>query len=781
MNQFEKWLRSKNGRTTIIGLVVLLLVVGVVGQLVGWWDIIGLPSTAGLPDGEWPAPPGDGYTCLPTCDVTDGRMISMVSDDLNSFGGEKVVIWIGVPGQYTSFELGIFDGDSGKDDNGNLVSFRGGNWDGTTAEATYTLYADPLKDGTGTTVVGTWHGNADNMPNNAWWTTTIDVSDAARAPSQHYFYRLEIDTPLTPKGLNRLKVRSNGYLITGQADLVNAGLSIVGGAHTLNDGSIIYPQFQGDWANLGPSTYSGEWNFYFYVPDNATQLDFWDGDFDRGQSRTSVDADTDDPNTEGKPEFAASNPNVMAEGVGGSGSGTGAPPDDYPSYILARSPGVWYELIDPAGNPIYTNNNPSGTEEWEHFVMSTDASVNPDQLVDEIKAGFYTVHIVGLDMTNTVWIRTNFEMVPACADGPCKPPPEWPEGTCPRTIGYWKNNVKKVLIENRDRGVQETRASLEWGLNNVALASPLFRSGLNVAAPAPIEAVVRLTDAEAHAILQKDAGNSMLDRALQQNLATWLNLGTGKIGPTTVIHLVMPSGNFDGTIWEALQTAQNIILYERDDPARLEYAKDIADMINNNSLNQDPGSELPCTDYESVIPPDKQPPAYEDMPKGPKPPDAPNPTPQPPADPNTCGARVNNYGVENPTNNPFYSIKFNYQSGTEIKNGEYEIFQYTLPADVVQGMTSIQMEAKAATDVGTVTLEGCDFTKPFPCGDPVTDGTGLFAFQFAGSTDNGDGTYTLNFWVYVFGNNGLSHASFGLPEGVVPASPTNTYDAVVCP
>jgi hypothetical protein len=363
---------------------------------------------------------------------------------------------------------------------------------------------------------------------------------------------------------------------------------------------------------------------------------------------------------------------------------------------MPRTPAVCSELLDPAGSPFYVNENPSGTEEWEHFVLSTDPAVAADQAVGEIKAGFYTVHIVGLDVGNTVWIRTNYEIVPVCGEEPCKPPPEWPEGTCPRTIGYWKNNVKKVLIEGRDRGVQESRETLEWGLNNVALVSPLFRSGLNVAAPAPIDAAVRLTDAEANAILQKDAGNTMLDRALQQNLATWLNLGTGKLGPTTVIHLTMPSGNFDGTVWEALLLAQNIILYERDDAARLEYAKDIADMINNNQLNADPEDILPCEAYAQIIPPDRQPPTYEDMPKGPKPPEPPNPTPVPPEDPNTCGARVNNYSVENPTNNPFYSIKFNYQSGTEVKNGDYEVFQYTLPAEAAQGMTSIQLEAKAA-------------------------------------------------------------------------------------
>jgi hypothetical protein len=141
MNQFEKWLRSKNGRTAIIGLVVLLFIVGLTGQLVGWWDILGLSSTAGLPAGEWPEPTG-GYTCLPGCNEMDGRFLSLVSSGMSSFAGEKIVVWIGVPGQYTSFELGVFDGDTGMDNNG--IQRRAGNWDGC-PEATYTLYADPRK------------------------------------------------------------------------------------------------------------------------------------------------------------------------------------------------------------------------------------------------------------------------------------------------------------------------------------------------------------------------------------------------------------------------------------------------------------------------------------------------------------------------------------------------------------------------------------------------------------------------------------------------------------
>jgi hypothetical protein len=121
------------------------------------------------------------------------------------------------------------------------------------------------------------------MPNNAWWTTTINVSDAARAPSRHFFYRLEISQPVTPVGLNRLMLRSNAYLIAGQADLVNTSLPLVGGPGTMNDVLLINPQYV-SINNAGPSSYSGEWNLYFYLPNGSTTLEFWDGDFDHGKT-----------------------------------------------------------------------------------------------------------------------------------------------------------------------------------------------------------------------------------------------------------------------------------------------------------------------------------------------------------------------------------------------------------------------------------------------------------------------------------------------------------------
>jgi len=353
---------------------------------------------------------------------------------------------VSVPGDYTAFELGFFDGDSGKDNNGN-VNFQEGNWDNTTAETTYTLYADPLKDGTGTFQVRQWSDR--EMPNNAWHTVSVENVMQAKGPSGHYFYRLEATRPASEYGINAFKVRSNGYLGTGQAELVNSSFAIVGMVATSSDVRILYPSYQNS-NNRGASTYTGDWQFYFYVPNETVALSLWDGDFDRGSWDRSL-LDTDDPNTEGKPEWASGS--AVAERAAGRGS----PADNAKSYYR-RDPAVKYSLIDPDGTPLYVNDDPSGTEEWEYFLISTDQSLNPDLQVGQIKPGFYNFHIEGLDIHNTVWIRLNYEVCDA-EDG-CGPTP-WPEGNCPRTIGYWKNNVSKVLA-GRTNGVQESPETLAW-------------------------------------------------------------------------------------------------------------------------------------------------------------------------------------------------------------------------------------------------------------------------------------------------------------------------------
>jgi hypothetical protein len=755
--KFGRFLRSRTGLLTLTNLLSLLVIVALVGQTIGWWDLASLMGTAGLPPPTYPAPIG-GYTCLPSCAdgvaaPQDGKFLLISNSGMATFSGSKIVAWIAVAGDQASFELGIFDGDSGKDNAGNL-NYKAGNWDEMQNEATFTLYADPLKDGSGTQVISEWHGNQDPMPNNGWFNVTVNNIAEAKGPSRHYFYRLEITQAIESRGGNAFKLRSTGYLSTGQAgvvdairsDLVGASLAIIGQWATANDTIFIYPEFQGDYNNLGPSNYTGDWAFSFYVPNDQTTMEFWDGDFDRG-STPDVFPDTDDINTVGKPEWALNNPYVMDERAGGKG----APADDASHVGYRREPPVKYELIDPEGTPIYVNEEPSGTEEWERFVMSTDASVEPDLLAERVQPGYYTLHIQGLDMHNLVFVRLNFEICDP-EDG-CGPTP-WNKGGCAMPLQYWKSNVRKVLIQGKTKGVQETRETLEWALRNAALMSPLFRSGINIYDPEPLGDPVRLSDQEADDILQRAGGNTMLDKALQYNLAMWLNLGAGYLDPNAKVHMDVYGGPFDGTNLQALKEAQGLIFAGDEDG--LKRARQMAEFILYGGT-------------------------YEEPPKAPIPP-APAPVePPPPPDPGTCGARINTYVVENPTTSPFYGVKFQFSAGTEVKDGGYDVFKLTLPNDTVAALTSLTLEAIAADAVGQVLLEGIDFTSPLPMGEPIKDANNWFAFYFTGAIDNGDGTKTLAFQVQNFTIAGLGQVTISLPDGVVPSAPTGSYESQVCP
>jgi hypothetical protein len=632
MNKFDKFMRSKNGKYIAIGALVLLVILAIV--IGGGLGTGGLTGTAGVPTNPTYEMPKDGYTCLPTCVENDAKMFILAGSNQASLSNTPIKVWIMVPGDQPTFTLGIFDGDTGKDINNTLqlypsgyINSGNGNWDDAwSADTTYTLYADPLADGSGQVVLDSWLGN-EVMLNNAWWETTINRDEQAKAPNGHYYYRLDATRPLDGIGGQAFKVRASGYLMTGQRQEWSVGLA--GAVSTLNDIKIVYPESNGNTTKLGSqSTYNGDWQMYFDIPSNVQKFEIWDGDFDRG---TVSSPDTDDPNSEGKPSWATKF--AVDERAGGAGK----PNDDNSTNYFRVSPSVTYEILDPLGQPIYTNNDPSGTEEWEKYTISVNLADNPDFPASEtLKAGMYNIHIKGLDLHNAIWVGVNY---PICPTGNC-PPPVWVEASCPRTIGYWKNNVKKIYGQGKTNGVQESKETLDWGLRNTALASKLFRNGIDVNAPSAIENPISLTPAEANDILQKTGkGNSMLARALQQNLAAWLNLSTGKIGPNSQIEITnIAGGPFSGTMMEALRYAEDIILdpAKRADAQLLERAKDIADMINNNALTTDASEDnadtLACSAYEKgSVPKDKQPPSHDKLPKAPKPTPVPV-TPAPPSE-----------------------------------------------------------------------------------------------------------------------------------------------------
>jgi len=740
MKGFNRWLRSKQGLTSIAGVLIVALLVVSIGQLAGWWNILGaLSGAAGIPAPDYPAPVG-GYTCLPTCDEKDGKFFVLPGEGTNSFTAWPIVVWIGVPGSSTTYELGIFDGDSGKDNTG-AINWQAGNWENGVDELVYTLYADPLANGSGQTVLNTWRGNQDNMPNNAWFKVTLTNAPTAKAPSGHYFYRLVVTRPAMGPGNNVFKVRSSGYVRAGNNVNLDAAFGITASMSNMNDFQILHPQNQG-LGNPGPSLYTGDWLFYFEVPAAQKEITIWDGDFDRGTVATPDTNDQDTPDT--VPDFAVNSPAVVAERAGGAG----IPTENSSNGFYQRGGPVYYEIIGTLGT--YADSEPSGTEEWEKFTVASSAGSSApfnrdaaDLSAPSLPGGVYAIHIVGLDISNHVWLRTNFYI--------CDPedgcgPPIWEGGGCALPVSYWRTNFGKLYKNEKAGMVQESKESLEWALRNVALGSLIFRDGINVDAPAAITNATALAPLKALDVL-KGKDRQPMARALKHNLAAWLNLGSGKIKPTTPAYLNVTGGYFEGTVWEALKEAESLILNNGD----LKRAAELAELITYGGT-------------------------FEEPPKAALPP-APVPVvPTLPQNPATCGARINVYSVS-PATTPFTGVKFQYTSGTEVMNGNYDEFRVTVPADVATALTSVQMEARSAGDVGQVTLQGCNFAGPLPCGDTVKDVNRFFAFYFAGAVDNGDGTRTMIFYVQNFTTTGLTSVTIG----VTPSSPIATYQSQVCP
>ena len=138
--------------------------------------------------------------------------------------------------------------------------------------------------------------------------------------------------------------------------------------------------------------------------------------------------------------------------------------------------------------------------------------------------------------------------------------------------------------------------------------------------------------------------------------------------------------------------------------------------------------------------------------------------------------RRNQYNVENMTNNPFHSIKYEFKSGDEIKNGTWDEFSFTISKEEAETLDKVTLQAKAGWTKGTATLSGCDFTGTATCG-PVSNRN--FDFSFQGATDNGS-SVTLTFRVKNNRGGGMEYVAIGLPEGVEPIWPEDSYQSEVC-
>ncbi len=408
MNNFNRWIRSKSGIATLISVIVIALVVAVVGQFAGWW---GGPGTAGLP-------PLAEDSCMPTCSETDGRFLVLAGSDMASFAGFKNTAWVSVPKGAASFTLSIFDGDSGQNNSGATIWWEG-NWDTTVSNVTYTLYADLLRDGSTSTVVGTW--SSAQMPNNTWYDIAIDNVQGAMAESGDYLYRFEatLDEP-NLYGASNFKLKSpNAYISVGGSANTDESFGINAMLATMGDIRVVYPEYPTSLAN---TTYGGAWEFYFAMPEvpegeegGGNYIEIWNGDVDRGTSTDLPYLDTDDPDTSGKPAWASSA--AVPEREGGKGN----PADDNFGLGFRREPSVQFVLIGPDGNEIARDMDASGTEEWERFLVSTDPNSGADLVVDNLPSGVYKFRIEGLDIHNFVWINTKLELFSSPPPKRCTP------------------------------------------------------------------------------------------------------------------------------------------------------------------------------------------------------------------------------------------------------------------------------------------------------------------------------------------------------------------------
>jgi hypothetical protein len=132
--------------------------------------------------------------------------------------------------------------------------------------------------------------------------------------------------------------------------------------------------------------------------------------------------------------------------------------------------------------------------------------------------------------------------------------------------------------------------------------------------------------------------------------------------------------------------------------------------------------------------------------------------------------------VENTASTPFHSIKYTFKDGDAIKDGTWDEFSFTISKEEAEALDSVTLQAKAGWARGTATLSGCDFAGTATCG-PVSHRN--FYFSFQGATDNGS-SVTLTFRVKNNRGRGMEYVAIGLPGGVEPIWPEDSYQSEVC-
>lgn len=375
------------------------------------------------------------YSCFPTCSATDMRFFVFAGPGLSSFIDTKFVFAISSPASSRTLEIGIFDGDDSEGPGAEEIApgVFITDWDqGGAANIIATLYADPQGLGEELIQIARWSGDGslgDNlsnpMPDNDWFTRTLNNIEAARSANGNFRYTLVIETIESDVGSqNQFKIRTDGSMVI----LPGNEFAFSSMWISFDDSFIAWPNLTNedftDPACVDPITnrfvcgmlepgcciaggpYDGSWKYYVQVPDGEKVFNIWDGDFDFGsasfQGNTcvdpdGVDVDTDDWNTPpGIPDFA------QGTGAVPQGALPADPADDGCFLGFQFPPSVNYNIISPL-NQVFQNDNPSASQEWELFNIGNEGDV--DFQLDSIPGGIWTMMVMGLDWVNLNGLR----------------------------------------------------------------------------------------------------------------------------------------------------------------------------------------------------------------------------------------------------------------------------------------------------------------------------------------------------------------------------------------
>ncbi|MEP7012998.1 MAG: SdrD B-like domain-containing protein, partial [Acidobacteriota bacterium] len=451
------------------------------------------------------------FAAFPSQNATDGRFMGFGCAGLATFE-QNVQIALAAPAATATFDLNVFDGETGGLDGAGKR-----HWDLGTRQLKFSLYADPARTGSTApaNLIGQWFGNAVNptsgpfwtssaasMPDNAWWAVTVTNTAISQAPSGNYFYNFVIDTD-GPCGLGEQLESSLKIAASNPMNFRTPRFGLVAGLRQLaNDVPIIYPGSTSTVPATGsfltaPTTYDGTFEFYFTLPGGETELRLFDGDFDFGTSLVVGNpsgvlldpcVDQDDPDTDAAYSgFPFVTTGASPEGIQGPGS----PPDDNFRDVFRRGelgdPGhvgcVRYEVTDPEGN-VYFNNNPSGSFEWEQFLIATPTSSSAgdaDWLYSgtTLPGGIWKVTIVGLDLANlNFWFADTCATRPARAPHPGEDPDEVPRvPACSDESSYilgdfvWADTANPGVLDSGEAGIPGVLMELVRPSDSVVIAT----------------------------------------------------------------------------------------------------------------------------------------------------------------------------------------------------------------------------------------------------------------------------------------------------------------------